>query len=103
MKQQDLLLISVSIFITIVAWIGFNIYHTTVSSTIPRSLQEKIEPIEGEFDTEIIESIKKRENVLPVSVITQNVATPSPQVTPLLSPRSLEATPAATEREGLAL
>jgi len=68
MNQKDALLLSITTFITIVAWIGFNIYHATVTSTIPESLQKKVQPIEGKFDTEVIESVKKRQKVQPVSV-----------------------------------
>lgn len=67
MKQKDILIIAISTFITILAWIGFHIYHATVTTTVSQSLQKQIQPIEGKFDVDTIEAVKKREKVLPIS------------------------------------
>lgn len=76
-KERDILFIALSTLVTIVAWIGFNIYHVSVTSTIPKSLTETIQPIDGKFDVQTIESLKKREKIAPISELSKNVATPS--------------------------
>lgn len=79
MKQKDILLLVVPTFILVVAWIVFSIYHNWGTSTIPEALNIQITPIEGKFDKETIDNLKKREKVLPVFEATGeasvNVAT----------------------------
>lgn len=65
MKQKDILLLVVPLFILIVAWIVFTIYHNLVTSTISESLSVQITPIEGRFDKGTIDSLKRREKFLP--------------------------------------
>ena len=56
----------VPVFILIVAWISFNIYHNAVKSTIPENLNIQIFPITPFFDTKTIEKIKNRQRVVPL-------------------------------------
>lgn len=64
--QKDLLWISISIFVIVALWIGFNIHHSYVDSTITPSLQLQIAPIEPNFDTEALNKIKTRKKIVPV-------------------------------------
>lgn len=80
MKQRETLLIAISIFITIIAWVGFNVYHASVTSTVSEALQKQIEPIEGKFDTELIEALKRRDKVLPISNVSRKEATEAAQI-----------------------
>ncbi len=64
--QKDLLWISISIFIIVVLWIGFNIYHSHADSTIEPDLQLQIAPIEPSFNTEALNKIKTRKKIIPV-------------------------------------
>lgn len=79
MKQKDIILLVVPMFILVVAWIVFSIYHNSVTSTIPEALNVQITPIEGKFDKETINNIKKRERILPsfeaTSSPSENAAT----------------------------
>lgn len=79
MKQKDILLLVVPTFILVVAWIVFSIYHNWGTSTISETLNIQITPIEGKFDKETIDNLKRREKVLPVFEATEeasiNVAT----------------------------
>lgn len=86
-KERDILLLAASTLFTVVAWIGFNIYHVSVTSTIPKSLTEKIVSIDGKFDVTTVDGLKKREKIAPVSeaspVATQSggsIASPSAQI-----------------------
>lgn len=60
MKQKEILLILVSIFVLVLIWIALSIYHNAVTSTIPEALSIQIAPISPDFDKEALEKIKKR-------------------------------------------
>lgn len=66
MKQKDLLIILVSLFVLSVLWVVFNIYHSFVTSTIKDSISIQIIPIEGKFDTDTVSKIKGRKRVVPL-------------------------------------
>lgn len=65
MKQKEILLILVSIFVLVLIWIALSIYHNAVTSTIPQALSIQIAPISPDFDKETLEKIKKRKVVQP--------------------------------------
>lgn len=77
--QKDVLFLSISMFIVVVAWIAFSIYHSIVTTTITEDLQMQIVPIDPRFDTEIIEKLKSREKVIPLFEVTgtQQASTPA--------------------------
>ncbi len=66
MKQKDLLLLIVSFFILVVAYLGFSVYHNSVTSTIPEVLNIQITPISPSFDQKTIDNIKKRRVITPL-------------------------------------
>lgn len=65
MKQREILFIVISIFVLVLAYIGFNIYHNATISTISPALSIQIAPIAPSFDIGMINSIKERERVSP--------------------------------------
>jgi hypothetical protein len=81
MKKQDLLIILVPTFICVLAWIGFNIYHNFVTSTISPADISQITPINPDFDTKTISQLKQRERVEPLFQ-----ATPSSVILPTPTP-----------------
>lgn len=82
MKQRDLLLLLVPFFIMVVAWIIFNIYHSSVTSTISDTLNIQITPINPTFDKKAIEAIKNRDDVEPIYDLSNStLAKPLPEVT----------------------
>jgi hypothetical protein len=95
--QKDILYISISSFVLTVLWIGFNLYHAHVASTIEPSLQLQIEPIEPSFDTETIGRLKNRQSVAPLFELEgSSISTPEANTTP--SPET-EEPPVSTESE----
>lgn len=66
MKKNDLLILLASIFIFVFIWIGFSIYHNSISSTISEAVNIQLTPISPSFDTKTIEKLKKRESVTPL-------------------------------------
>lgn len=99
MKQKDLLLLVGSFFFLVLLYIGFSIYHNSVSSTIPEELNVQIVPISPVFDEKTISDLKKRTNVTPIYQISGQAASPTPTPLPSQSPTASNAaspTPIAT-------
>lgn len=105
MKQKDLLIILVSLFVLTVLWVVFNIYHSFVTSTIKDSLSIQIVPIEGQFDTNTINQIRERRRVEPLYEIGLQISgapAPTPEVSTNsaeLSSESAEFSPTNTPEE----
>ena len=66
MKQKDILLLLLPLFLIIMIWIIFSIYHNSATSTISETLDLNIKPISPDFDTQTVESLKKREQITPL-------------------------------------
>jgi hypothetical protein len=80
--QKDILYLSISIFVVVVLWIGFNLYHAHATSTIAPEIQAKIEKIDPAFDTATLQKLEERQRVNPVYELTNASSganlTPSP-------------------------
>lgn len=104
-RQRDIIILLISVFIVTLAWIGFDLYHNAVTSTISTTLQQDIQPIDPDFDTQVIQTLKQRQFSSPVYTISspQQTATSSgtvPKSSPAILlnavPASLSATPTIT-------
>lgn len=62
MLKNLLLLTGFSTFVVIVI-VGLNVYHNFTLSSLPKTTQQKIIPIEPNFDKKTLESLKKREQI----------------------------------------
>jgi hypothetical protein len=85
MKQKDIVFILASVFFVIVVWIIFDIYHSSVSSTISGKLNSQIVPIKADFDLKTIENIKSRKTIEPLYKSAGSIApvlTQSPNASP---------------------
>jgi hypothetical protein len=97
MKQRNLAIILIPVFILTILWVIFNIYHNYISSTITDPLSYQIIPIQGSFDKKIIEEIRQRKRINPVNEI---IVTNQASSTPRLEIINQEASPSAeTELE----
>lgn len=99
--QRDILLLTLSMFVMIAMWIGFNLYNSHVTSTIDTTLQTQILPIPGTFDTAALEKIKQRTSIKPnydspISTISASEPSPTVTISPTVTP-----TTAATDLEDL--
>lgn len=65
MKQKDILIILILLFIFVAAWVGSNIYHSVVSSTLSETLNQDISPIAPTFDIKTINKLKERQKINP--------------------------------------
>ena len=105
MRKQQLIFLLSSTFLLVLAWISFNIYHNTVTSTIPASLGAQILPIPPTFDNSIINKIKSRKKIEPVyelKTALSPTSSPTPSILPTITPSLvLSPTTTATRSGGL--
>lgn len=52
-------------FISVVAWIAFNIHHASVTSTISEQIVIQTRPITPQFDTTTLNTLKTRQQITP--------------------------------------
>lgn len=86
--HRDVLSILISSFIVVVFWIGSNIYHIWATSTIDENVQNKLKPIAGSFDMQVLTNLKKRTQINPTydkQVLPQS---PTPVLTSTPASRS---------------
>lgn len=55
MTKKEWLVAAILTFITICAWVLFNILHTRAQVEVPQKTQEIIEPINPELNTKVLE------------------------------------------------
>ena len=85
--EKDILFILISGFILTLLWIGFNLHHRWVTTTISEDMQLQIAPIAPNFDLATLEKLKKRDKVAPI------LDTVKPSVTPTAAPEIAIPTP----------
>lgn len=91
MKQKDILVIIILLFIFALAWIGGGIYHSAVNSTISETTSKDILPIAPTFDTKTIDKLRERQKITPAFELENT--TPTPITLPILksSPQNASA------------
>lgn len=85
MKQKQIAIILIPVFILTVIWLVSNVYHSYVSSTIEVPVADQIIPIDGKFDTATLDQIKSRTQVNPLNEI-QPEPSENPSETPTPTP-----------------
>lgn len=92
-RQREIIILAISIFLVSIAWIGFDIYHNIVTSTISEPLQQAITDINPNFDTTVITQLKQRTYTDPIyfqgtasTSAKEQPATPSATITKQPSP-----------------
>jgi hypothetical protein len=63
-SKKDILVIAILFFVTTLIWVGSDIYHAKVGSTITEDTSREIAPINDSFDAETINKLKSREKIL---------------------------------------
>lgn len=112
MKQRDVFILFTCTFVLVVAWIGFNLYHSYTTSKISETQAITVTPIDPTFDTKVISTLKLRKQVLPLfegggsssgaaaivavpTPTTSIVATPTPSVSVATPSAATTAAPTA--------
>lgn len=88
MKQKDILIIIILLFIFALAWIGSSLYHNAVSSTISETTNKDISPIVPFFDTKTIDKLRKRQKIIPSFELENTTPTPIALPTLIISPQN---------------
>ena len=88
MKQKDILIITIFLFIFVLTWIGGSIYHSGVSSTISETTSKEISPIMPVFDTKTIDELRERQKITPSFELGGTTPTPIALPTPKISPQN---------------
>ena len=92
-SKKNLLRIVVFTTITVFIWIAFDVYRNLSKSSIPQVLKEQLEPLNPNFNKEVLESLKKRKHITSeelnsVPEITQ-FETVEKTASPTASPREI--------------
>lgn len=87
--HQDILFVLISSLVVVIVWIGSNLYHISITSTISEDVQKQLTPIDGTFDLDTIQKLKNREQVSPAFEI-QTPASQSAPTTPIQPTESFE-------------
>ncbi len=114
MKQNDILILLIPACVIVFVWIAFSVYHSFITSTIPETIHMQITPLKPNFDSQIVEELKRRKKVSPIFDAQQLESTqssvasvpvikhPTPTKSPLPTPSiRLESIPSATGEGGL--
>lgn len=56
MDKKQWLIVTILLFVTIIAWVVFDILHSYSKVEIPDKVQEVIEPISPNFNTQSLEN-----------------------------------------------
>lgn len=57
MTRKEWLIAAILTFLTVCAWVVFDILHTRATVEIPKNVQEVIEPINPEFNTSVLDEV----------------------------------------------
>lgn len=92
MKKNNNKSIIIAIFtiITTIIWIGSNIYHISVNSTISEDMKQVIAPFNPNLDTKIFGELKTKKDLSEFS--EKNAASFSGEISPTLAPTETPAT-----------
>jgi len=61
--SKQIIQILIFTLITVIAWLGFELFHQARKTTLPEIVQEQIEPLDPTLPLEILEDLEKREAV----------------------------------------
>ena len=76
---RDILTLTIITLITVLTWVGFEVWLTATQTTITKVTQEQMSPLNPQIQTQIIESIKGN---LSLSEEEMNQSLSSPSATP---------------------
>ena len=60
MNRKELYIIAVIIFLTVVAWVSFGVFHARNKTSELRIKAKNIEPLNPNFDLDIINQLERR-------------------------------------------
>lgn len=63
MNRKELYILAVIIFLTVIAWITFGIYHARTTSSVGDLKIENLVPLTPAFDNDIIDQLRFRKEI----------------------------------------
>ena len=60
-SDRDLLLVSIFTFLTVFAWVFFELAKTVKTTTVQRPVQQVIKPLNPTLDTGILDTVEQRQ------------------------------------------
>lgn len=73
MNRKGWLIATILTFVTICAWVLFDVLHTRSKVEIPEKTQELIEPISPDFNTSVLDQIP---NAAAIEIASDSATTP---------------------------
>lgn len=72
---KNILVLSIMTLITVIVWVGYEVYHTYTQTTVPRIIKELIKPLSPSIDEAAIEDIKGKYQIPEeeLNIITQPI------------------------------
>lgn len=61
MNRKEIYILAIIIFLTVIAWVAFGIYHAKTTITVTNIQLKEIAPLTPTFDNDIIKKLKNRE------------------------------------------
>lgn len=83
-KNNQNLYFAIFTILTILIWIGADLYHISLTSTIPENMKRVIAPFNPNLDLTVIENLKKKRNPSEFEIST-STAEIAPSATPTIS------------------
>lgn len=87
-KNNQLTVVAIFTIITILIWIGTDLYHISVNSTIPEDMKQIVIPINPNLDTKIFEDLRSKKDPADFTSGTgvSSVSSPSAQIPVVVLP-----------------
>lgn len=78
--KRDLFYLSIMSLLTVLTWLGFDVYRAYRRVQIPQVLKKQIQPLDPNLDTQVLSSLSQRQykNREDLSVSTPETITPTP-------------------------
>lgn len=104
MYEKNFAIVLLSITIVVIAWVGFSVYHSFVTSTLDNSLTTQIMPIRKNFNPQVLDLLRQRMSTQPtyeldMSLTQTEEASSEAVVTPEVTATPTEPVPTPTIEE----
>jgi len=72
---KNILVLSIMTLITVIVWVGYEVYSTYTQATVPRIIKELTKPLNPNIDEEAIEDIQEKYQIPEeeLNVVTQSI------------------------------
>jgi len=86
--NRDVLVLGLLMVIAVITWVGLEAYRRFATTTVPPVLQEQLDPINPNLDTNFLTSLRTKSKT-DVNSFQHQVLLPTPEVTPEITPEDV--------------